>query len=144
MIPQFRNSGDLPIGVHVATLEEFKSRFCNNIKRRQLFDGLLLLIDDLRSIGCKVIYIDGSYTTNKRLPKDIDVCWEIGNLDVNQIELKLPILFDLDPPRNMQKDKYNCDVFPSIFEATQDRIYLDFFQINKETQALKGIIQINL
>lgn len=145
MIPELKNSGNLPNGIHSASLVEFEARFSISIKRKKLFEGLLMLIEDLRKIGCIAIYVDGSYVTNKRLPNDIDVCWEDENLDYNIVERELPILFDLDYPRIAQKNKYNCDIFPAHYEASSSKTYfIDFFQIDKETNALKGVIKIEL
>lgn len=144
MIPEFRNSGLLPVGVHETTIVELEKVFAKTIQRRKLFNGLLVLIEDLKTMGCKAIYIDGSFVTNKRLPNDIDVCWEDEGIDIDKVEIDFPILFDLDPPRAAQKSKYCCDVFPSCFQANSFKIYRDFFQIDKESNAVKGILKIEL
>lgn len=68
MIPSFSKEGFLPIGVHLASLNEFETRFAYTTWRRDLFQYLQKLIKDLRIISCKTIYVDGSYVTIKRLP----------------------------------------------------------------------------
>jgi len=78
LIPDFDN-GKLPKGIHLATLQEFIERFVKGVKRKQLYQGLEKLIADLKSVGCQIIYIDGSYVTSKIQPNDIDV---VGMIDI--------------------------------------------------------------
>ena len=145
MIPEFTAEGLLPAGIHQAALIEFEKRFANNIWRKELFGYLVKLIEDLRNIGCKALYINGSYTTNKRLPKDFDVCWEDLGLDYDEVRRKLPILFDLDPPRAKQQLIYKADIFPAHFVEFGSKMYfIDFFQEDKYTRLPKGIIKIEI
>lgn len=145
MIPEFEKTGFLPIGIHEATLAEFEKRFANTIWRKQFFSYLLKLIADLQGVGIKAIYIDGSYTTNKRLPNDMDICWEDIGIDYDYIEMMLPVLFDLDYPRHNQQLLYKADIFPAHFKETSSGLYfIDFFQKDKYTDLPKGIIKINI
>src|ERR1043165_7078866 len=119
MIPAFVSEGFLPPGIHSADINEFKTRFGYSIWRDQLFNSLVKLINDLKIIDCKALYVDGSYTTNKRLPGDIDVCWEDVGLDYDAVKRKMPILFDLDFPRLNQQSVYKADIFPAhLVEAS--------------------------
>lgn len=80
MIPEFIDIGAawkvLPPGVHDASLEEVRERFATNETRARLFDGFIKACQSLASAGCKVLYLDGSYVTEKRNPEDYDVCWD--------------------------------------------------------------------
>ncbi|MBY0479039.1 MAG: hypothetical protein K2Q24_15430 [Chitinophagaceae bacterium] len=145
MIPDFTREGLLPPGIHQATLLEFEKRFVNNVWRKDLFGYLMKLIADLRSIGCKALYIDGSFTTNKRLPKDFDVCWEDLGLDYNEVQRRMPILFDLAPPRTKQQLLYRSDIFPAHYmEHGSKKYFIDFFQEDKYTRLPKGIIKLDI
>ena len=145
MIALFESDGTLPTGIHLAALEEFENRFANTIWRKQLFSYLLKLIADLKKIGCKSIYVDGSYVTNKRLPSDMDICWEDLGLDYSVVEKELPILFDLDYPRINQQIEYKADIFPAHFIETDSGLYfIDFFQKDKITGVKKGIVKIEI
>ncbi len=144
MIPNFQ--GDLlPIGEHETTLEEFEKKFVYNPKRQELFRGLKKLIDDLKVIGCKAIWIDGSFVTKKQLPKDIDICWDNAGIDFGFVKEIMPILMNDSPARLAQQNIYKADIFPAhIPEVSSKKFFKDFFQIDKNTGQQKGIIKINL
>ena len=76
MIPQFDADGLLPPGIHQATWDEVAGTFGNTPWRRRLLDGLEMAIDDLRQAGCRTVYIDGSFVTDKEVPNDFDACWD--------------------------------------------------------------------
>jgi ribonuclease PH len=69
MIPDFDpNTGFLPPSIHDATWEEFEERFGTTLQRKDLIKGLLRAVRDLRSCGCRTIYVDGGFTTKKTAP----------------------------------------------------------------------------
>jgi hypothetical protein len=143
MIPAFEKEGYLPAGIHLATLDEVEARFSYGIERVKLFSYLLKLIEDLKSIGCPAIYLDGSFATTKRIPGDMDICWEDEGIDYDMVEEKMPILFDLEYPRQNQQDKYKADIFPAnLPESGADMLFLEFFQRDKATGNPKGIVKI--
>jgi len=142
MIPDFNTDGNLPAGIHEATLKEFKERFAYTTWRLHLFDKLLRLIEDLKAIKCKTVYIDGSYVTTKEVPGDYDACWE--NIGVDEAVLNTnPAL--MMRRRDLQEDWYGADVFPArVEEAASGLLFLDFFQIDKTTGKAKGIVKIEI
>ena len=145
MIPDFDGNGLLPKGIHIATLAEFEGRFAKTAWRVKFFPYLLDLIRDLRRVGVTGIYVDGGYTTNKRIPSDMDICWDDTNIDYNYIKSEMPILFDLDFPRLSQQAVYKSDIFPAHFIETSSGLYfIDFFQKDKYTNLPKGIIKIEI
>ena len=145
MIPAFTKEGYLPPDIHEVSLDEFEKRFAYTIWRKELFENLVRLINDLKNISCTAVYIDGSFTTIKRLPGDIDVCWEDTGIDYDMAEVIMPILFDFDNKRENQQRQYKCDIFPAHAIADrQGTLYIDFFQKDKATNNLKGIIKINI
>lgn len=143
MIPAFEKEGYLPPGIHLTTINEFEKRFAYNLKRKSLFKNLIRFISDIKATGCKAIYIDGSFTTTKLIPGDMDICWEDEGLDYDKVEAIMPILFDFANKRLNQQRLYNADIFPAHFHATNTGIlYIDFFQLDKSTGNKKGIIKI--
>jgi hypothetical protein len=147
MIPEFNHNGNLPNGIHLTTIEEIEERFGYNLKRKKLITGLKKLINDFKEkTDCTQLFIDGSFVTNKLLPNDIDVCWASdGELDYETIEIKMPILFDFQNGRRNQQNEYSCDIFPAyLIEQGSQKLFIDFFQIDKITNERKGILQINL
>lgn len=144
MIPDFDENGNLPEGIHETTIKEFKARFVYGIRRKQLFEKMEKLMNDLKSAGCKAIYIDGSFVTIKRLPGDYDACWDDDEITYADIIKKIPPLADVEPPRRLQQEVYGADIFPvSMIEINTGLTFLQFFQ-QDENGNPKGIIKINL
>lgn len=75
MIPEFNENGELPKGIHEATLEEVEKRFCYNMSRKRIFEDFLKLLEEFKKINCKEIFIDGSFVSNTEFPNDLDICW---------------------------------------------------------------------
>ncbi|MFN8637016.1 MAG: hypothetical protein U0893_24475 [Chloroflexota bacterium] len=142
MIPRFQSSGELPPGIHQATWAEVSARFGWNEHRRLLLDGLRRGIDALRHAGCATVYIDGSFVTTKDMPNDFDACWDIQGVDPARLD---PVLLTLGDQRAAQKIKYLGEFLPS--QTAIDRVgtvVLDFFQVSKDTGAVKGIVALDL
>src|SRR5471030_1287284 len=70
MIPSFLPKGHLPKGIHHDTWEEFFARFGHTKHRKQLLEGMKLLLSHLKSVGCRSLYVDGSFVTAKETPND--------------------------------------------------------------------------
>ncbi len=139
MIPTFDSDGYLPKGEHLAKMEEFITSFAYNETRKELLGHLKRFIIDIKSVGCRVIYIDGSYVTAKEEPDDIDLCWEDKGVNYDVAEMKMPILADTDK----MKLEYNMHIYPARFTVEgSDQIFLHFFQQIKHTKIPKGIIKI--
>ena len=74
MIPDFDGNGNLPTGIHTATVDEVVQRFGvkKSLRRRDLTANLTGFISSLQPFAVG-LYIDGSYTTGKLSPRDIDL-----------------------------------------------------------------------
>jgi len=131
----------LPPGVHDASPEEVREIFAINLRRKALFKGLIRACKSLKSAGCTVIYLDGSYVTEKSIPGDYDVCWDPTNVDLSKLD---PIFLDLRNGRASQKSKYGGEFFPSSIKADGSNNFVEYFQVDKETGMEKGIIRIHL
>lgn len=145
MIPESVSIGSswnvLPPGLYDATLEEVKKRFATNDKRIILYSGLLKACKSLKIAGCKVIYLDGSYITDKPNPGDFDICWDPICVDPKKLD---PVFLDFSDLRKNQKLKFGGEFFPSSAKADGTNTFMSFFQIDKETGFGKGIIRIHL
>ena len=124
----------------------FQTQFNFSPKRTLLLEGLESAIKILRKCGCTIIYIDGSFVTEKLEPNDYDACWDGDFLAVvNKMMSIEPVFLDFSKQREDQKLKYKGEIFPSIFPA--DSIgtpYLEFFQQIRFSTEKKGIIAIKL
>ncbi len=142
MIPAPNAIGELPPGMHTATLEEVEAVFVTTPRRRHLFEGLRRAIQNLHAAGVRRIFIDGSFVTTKTDPNDIDGCWEWTE-EVN-LDLLDPVLLDFTQARRAMQDKYGVDFFLATWvEAGSEITFLDFFQRNRADDP-KGIVQIDL
>jgi hypothetical protein len=144
MIPPFEDTGLLPPGVHAATWNEFIKRFGFTPHRRRLLAGLKTAIKELRKAGCQRIYVDGSFVTSKEIPGDFDACWDWAGVNVYQLSIDSPTLLDFSNSRAAQKARYGGELFPLHYPVSEGQIFLDFFQIDKNTGNPKGIIVIDL
>ena len=75
MIPPPNAIGELPPGVHAATLAEVETVFATTPRRRLLFEGLRQALENLARAGVRRVFIDGSFVTTKANPNDVDGCW---------------------------------------------------------------------
>jgi hypothetical protein len=142
----FLNNGCLAPGVYNMTWVEFYHQFSYSPKRKILLEGLEKAIEVLRQFGCTLIYIDGSYVTQKLEPNDYDACWD-GDFDVvctNMLKLE-PIFLDFSNGRKNQKLEYKGEIFPAGLVADAiGTLYLDFFQQIRFSKEKKGIVAIKL
>jgi hypothetical protein len=74
-LPQLNDLGDLPAGLHAATLDEVLERFGSGWRHRELLGRRLQRIWDLASATGKVsrFVLFGSFVTSKPEPNDVDV-----------------------------------------------------------------------
>lgn len=131
----------LPPGIHYATLAEVETTFATNECRRRLFGGLAKGCAVLADAGCAVVFVDGSFVTGKPLPGDFDACWDPQGVDLTTLD---PVLLDFSEARKSQKQKYYGEFFPSPALADGRRTFVEFFQVDRETGAPKGVIAIRL
>lgn len=131
----------LPPGIHDATFREVEQAFAKNQRRKELYHGLIRGCQSLETAGCKFVFLDGSFVTEKSLPGDFDVCWDPVGVDPTKLD---PTLLDFTNRRRAQRMKYGGEFFPSSALADNYRTFVDYFQTDKETNLEKGIIQIQL
>lgn len=142
MIPEFDRKGLLPPGIHEVSWGEFESRFGVSLWRRLLLAGLKEAMLNLKKAGCRKIYVDGSFVTDKEVPGDFDACWEEAGVDPLKLD---SVLLTFADGRAAQKIKYLGELFPASSQADDDGFtFLQFFQTDRDSGTLKGIIAINL
>lgn len=66
-------TGALPPGDHEATLREVEQRYGTSPRRVRLLQALRWVVNRLDELGCMMILLDGSFTSEKHRPSDIDV-----------------------------------------------------------------------
>ena len=108
-----------------------------------MLDRLKIVITQLKIAGCKYIYLDGSFVTNKQFPNDYDICWDVTGVDDSTLFNNIPELFDFNNGRINQKGLFYGEFIP--FDPRKIGTYsiLEFFQYNRNNQK-KGIIGIKV
>ncbi len=145
MIPELQADGNLPPGVHRCSWPEVIKRFGLDEHRRRLLSGLRDLLTKLADAGCTTAFLDGSFVTSKPIPSDFDGLWDMGGVDLQRLRSSEPLLFDFSNRRAAQKAKYLGEMFPAeLLESTGGKTFLDFFQTDKDTGAVKGLLAIDL
>ena len=131
----------LPPGVHVATWGEVAQRFGTNERRREILENLLRALQALRATGYRRAYVDSSFVTSKKLPRDFDGCWDDAGVDYDLLD---PVLLEFADHRAAQKAAFDGELFVANWQADPlGTLFLDFFQRDRDGRA-KGIIQIDL
>lgn len=105
MIPSFDWNGNLPPGIHQATLSEIENRFAGNATRKRLFEALSKVVNMFQECQCQGLYLDGSFITNKQEPNDYDLCWEPTGIEP-KAELKEFLM-----QRENRKELHLGDIF---------------------------------
>ena len=144
MIPEFTESGLLPPGIHWAVWPEIVKRYGVNAYRRQLLNGLERALKALKQAGCKTAYLNGSFATAREFPSDYDVCYEMADMKFSALD---PVFNDFTNRCAAQKTKYRGEFHPAYARAEGpplNRLFVNFFQVDKETGTPKGIIGIKL
>ena len=67
-------------------------------------------LENLKSAGCRTVYLDGSFVTIKVIPNDYDACWDEDGVDPVLLD---PVLLIFDAGRVAQKAKYMGELFPA-------------------------------
>jgi hypothetical protein len=142
VIPPFTDQSYLPAGIHGSDWDEVTINLGFSEHRRVLLKGLYQGLVALKVAGCQTVYINGSFVSTKVSPDDIDVCYELDNMNLNFLE---SVFSDFSNRRARQKARFSCEFFPANAVAdVSGRTYLDFFQRNPINGELKGIIALDL
>jgi hypothetical protein len=141
VLPTLQKDGHLPPGVHATAWPELLKRFGNTPYRLGLLRGLRDAALNLKGAGCSTLYVDGSFVTSKRVPKDYDGCWDPAGVDLRKLD---PVLMDFTSGRAAQKAKYGGELFPSSAPADgAGSTFLEFFQSDRDGIP-KGLVMLDL
>ncbi len=142
---EYQPNGNLKIGIHLVTWEELEKEYSINQRRKDLLEGLKLLIADLKECGCTVLYLDGSFVTKKINPGDYDALWLDYNEQHQLIKLDSSFQTLLEGSREDQIFKYRGEIRGAFTEPDYSgKSYLQFFQRDKTDGSKKGILQLNI
>ncbi|MDT4954173.1 MAG: hypothetical protein QOJ02_2311 [Acidobacteriota bacterium] len=140
--PEFNEHGDLPVGVHQATLAEVIERFGSGTRQRGIVARRLTYIYDLTQATGQVarFVIYGSFVTAKPSPNDVDVFLLMGDtFDKSQTSGETEAIFDhLTTENNLGASVFWMPRF-SIINGEQELI--EHWQIKRD-KTKRGIVEV--
>jgi len=123
----------------------FVDPFENSARREYLLMRFEALIDRFKETGISSeVWIDGSFSTQKPNPGDIDTIFFIdGNIANNLDTEKKKILEEIND-RKISKIRYSCDVFIVPNHDTNMRSYWRGWFGFSRSEEPKGILRFNI
>ena len=156
MIPDFDENGNLPSGIINLSLQDFRNHFITSFKdsstRSEIFKGYLRYSDKLLPLNVATKqWIDGSFTTNKANPNDIDFVTHVDALKVDESSEIQNKILEISNSHEIKKE-FLCDVFfipsypqaiPDLYMHTMNRIkyWRKWFGYDRKMNP-KGIIEL--
>jgi hypothetical protein len=140
--PAFDNNGDLPIGIHQATLTEILQHFGTGTSQRKLLGQRLERIYTLVSSTGQVarFIVFGSFITTKPSPGDVDVFLLMENsFDVTQVHGEAALVFDQQKAQNL----LGASVFwiRKQFIINNEQEAVEDWQIKRD-KSRRGIVEV--
>ncbi len=140
--PAFNSDGDLPIGIHQATLNEILQYFGTGTLQRELvgqqLERIFILANSIGQVARFIVF--GSFVTAKPIPGDVDVFLLMENsFDVTQVHGEASLVFD---PQKAQ-EVFGASVFwirkQLIIGNEQEAV--EDWQI-KRNKSRRGIVEV--
>ncbi len=122
------------------TCEEFKQLFGYNSEREKKIVNLFKVADKFKSIGCETMFVFGSFATSIEHPNDIDVCFDISNLDIKVLEKNYSLFNQYEHKRFY---KYLLVHIPFFKIKIEDEELMQFMKTDKSGNR-RGMIKLNL
>ncbi len=133
-LPSFNTNGDLPSGIHGATLDEIVQRFGTSQGQRYQCTRRLLHVCHLaRRTGClRRVIIFGSYVTSKIEPNDIDVVLILSDdFRLDSCDIECRALFD----HATAQARYGASIFwirPSLLIGEGVEDFIAYWQTKRD------------
>lgn len=142
MIPQFRNDGYLPEGLHLATDAQVTFRFgTQNRRRKHLMIRMRQWVTLARQVGAIRLLIDGSFVTSKDEPNDIDAVILLPSDFEHQVSEGIEVALELE---YMLLTRCPEEIFAAEDETDWDD-WIAFFSRTREVDGRqKGLVEIIL
>lgn len=123
--------------------ETFLEPFDNKKRREYLLSRFNALVDRFKETGLSAeVWIDGSFSTLKPEPGDIDVIFFVDGNQVNLLATdKQKIILELNN-RQYSNIRYNCDVFIIPNQDFNNRSYWRGWFGFSRNEEPKGIIRL--
>lgn len=134
----FNAKGNLSKTVEL-NFDELYDHFGCSPSRKKKIDDALLFMELFRSCGCTTAFIGGSFASTKKYPADIDLCFDLRNVNYEQLEKVFPDFFDFNKIGLIRKQLL-IHIF--YFDDACTHL-LEMLQSDREGYP-KGLIKLNL
>ena len=146
-IPELDADGLLPVGIHDCTLDEIKDRFGRfriNGHRHELYAKLESYVRELQSSGlARAVIVNGSFTTGKDDPNDVDVMTVLPE-DHDMSGSLRPFQYNLLSHRRVEK-RFKLDLKVARVASLEYEEFVEFFrQVRNRPDLQKGYLRIPL
>ena len=147
MLPDFDSDGDLPPGIHTASVAEIKARFATfrtSDVRLRLLATLDRLLEMARVSGIvNRIVVGGSYVTANPEPNDIDVVILLSpEIELSQLTPQQYNVARRTALRRVLKGA-DLDVIVARDGSSQAEKAVEFFQTNRDNKSV-GVVEVSL
>ncbi|MFZ1322607.1 MAG: hypothetical protein WAT71_13705 [Ignavibacteria bacterium] len=145
-IPELNQYGHLPEGIYDCSIEELEERFGkfqSSDIRVKLFNSLISYVEELKNteIG-KYLIIDGSFTTNKERPEDIDLLLVLKD-EIQLEEIVPPFKYNVRSKKYIKKH-YPFDFYFGYEDDDSSIKIINLFYKVKDSTLRKGFLKIKL
>jgi hypothetical protein len=123
----------------------FLEPFYNNEQRKKLIDKLQLYLDELLAVGLDAeVWIDGSFTTEKPEPEDVDIVILFNRSEVESLTGRKAELFEsIVMDRDIVKANYGVDVhFMDKDDQIDRNTWIQTFGFDSRKISTKGIFKV--
>jgi hypothetical protein len=137
----------LSAGIHDVQLSDLQSRFvfpfANQVQRQYVLSRFLVFYHKLLSFGISLeIWINGSFTTQKENPDDIDTIIFGDPVEINKLPHDKQVELSLLLNNSESKIRYSCDVYFSLSNDVIKRSYWrGWFGFTRNEEA-KGFVRL--
>jgi hypothetical protein len=141
-IPDFREDGYLPEGLHKATEAEVLFRFGSPTRRRrQLALRLRHWLYLARAVHCRRFVVDGSFVTAKPVPGDLDAVVLVSDEFGQESGRESEAAIDLE---EILMTRRHGDLFATE-DVAEFSEWVEFFTSTRETDGRhKGVVEVLL
>jgi hypothetical protein len=119
--------------------EEFRFHFGTNPRRIEQIDNASRYFYIFSLCGCTSVYIDGSFISKKEHPEDIDLCFDLTDVDPKKLERLFPQFFNLNQMGKIRRD-FLCHIFHF---SVSDMSLFELLQYDRDDN-FKGFVELNL
>jgi hypothetical protein len=121
------------------TFQEFVHHFGTNSTRMLQIENSIQFFRIFRGCGCKIVYVDGSFVSKKKIPEDIDLCFDLSDVDPNELTKGFPEFFDINAIGTTHRDLH-CHI---LHFDKEDKSLFTMLQYDRQGNP-KGLVKLNI